>query len=80
MKTKTKFIASCIASVLAAIAFKLTAPAASLAANSTVVKQLESSNAASLSNTMVGNGQWLPAIIIYVILMIAFFIIWTMRD
>jgi hypothetical protein len=63
---KGRLVAIGIVTLAAGLTDRIFTPIASLAANATIVNQLDHSNAASLANTAVGNGEWIPHTVILI--------------
>lgn len=56
MKIKTKIVLTILTTLIWSLLYKVLTPVSQLAANSTIVAQLEHSDSASLANSLVGNG------------------------
>ena len=80
MKRSSK-IAITVGVVLASVGLDaLTRPVGNLLANDSIVGQLAHSNASSLANTYIGNGQWLTSAFVYAVLALVLVFVWTRKE
>lgn len=77
---RQKLIRTAIAVVLDIEVTNILRPIASLASNSVIVNQLQHSDVAALAMTYTANGEWIPALAINVVTILALVFIWTRKD
>lgn len=80
LSKKAKSIWTVICIAVACLVVKFATPAALLAANATIVGQMASSDAASLANTTVGNGQSFVLAVAHIISTLLIVFIWTRKE